>query len=90
MVNGFVYYNLVSTIHIHYLSIYLEIDTADGEVYWIQHYVITYVWELVRGFLRVFRFPPSIKMPFHDITETMLIVALNAIALSLTLICELC
>ena len=35
-----------------------------GEVYSIQHYVIKFVSDLrqVGGFLRVFRFPPTIKL----------------------------
>jgi hypothetical protein len=38
--------------------------SVHGEVYSIQHYVITFVSELqqVGGFLWVFRFPPSIKL----------------------------
>ena len=37
---------------------------AHGKVYSIQHYVITFVSDLrqVGGFLRVFRFPPPIKL----------------------------
>ena len=39
-------------------------NTVRGEVYSIQHYVIKFVSDLrqVNGFLRVFRFPPPIKM----------------------------
>ena len=39
--------------------------TANGEVYSIQYYVIKVVSDLqqVGGFLRVFRFPPPIKLP---------------------------
>ena len=38
--------------------------SAHGEVYLIQHYVIKFVSDLrqVRGFLRVIRFPPPIKL----------------------------
>ena len=39
-------------------------NPADGEVYSIQLYVIRFVSDLVQvgGFLRVFRFPPPIKL----------------------------
>jgi hypothetical protein len=38
--------------------------SVHGEVYSIQHYVITFVSDLmqVSGFLRVLRFPPPIKL----------------------------
>jgi hypothetical protein len=39
---------------------------ADDEVYSIQHYVIKFASDLrqVGGFLRVLRFPPSIKLKY--------------------------
>ena len=39
-------------------------NPADGDVYSIQHYMIKFVSDLqqVDGFLRVLRFPPSIKL----------------------------
>ena len=39
-------------------------NSANGEVYSIQHYVIKSVSDLwqVNGFLQVFWFPPSIKL----------------------------
>jgi len=39
-------------------------NPAHGEVYSIQHYVIKFVSDLrqIRGFLRVLRFPPAIKL----------------------------
>jgi IS4 transposase len=39
-------------------------NTVHGKVYSIQHYVIKFVSDLrqVVGFLRVFRFPPPIKL----------------------------
>jgi hypothetical protein len=39
-------------------------NLVDGEVYWIQHYVIKFVSDLrqVGGFLRIPRFPPPIKL----------------------------
>jgi hypothetical protein len=56
-----------------------------GEVYSIQHYVIKFISDSrqVGGFLRVFRFPPSIKLTVHDITEILLKVALSTITLTL-------
>jgi hypothetical protein len=41
----------------------LRSNTASGEVYSIQHFVIKFVSDLwqVGGFLRVLRFPPPIK-----------------------------
>jgi hypothetical protein len=43
----------------------LSLNTAFGEVYSIQQYVIKFVSDLrhVGGFLRVLRFPPPIKWP---------------------------
>ena len=42
----------------------VSVNPVHGEVYWIQHYVIKFVSDLrqVSGFLRVFRFPPPIKL----------------------------
>ena len=39
-------------------------NPTDGDVYSIQHYMINFVSDLqqVDGFLRVLRFPPSIKL----------------------------
>jgi len=56
-----------------------EFDTAHGEVYSIQHYVIKIVRDLrqVGRFLRVLRFPPPRHS--HDIAEILLKVALNTI-----------
>ena len=41
-----------------------EFEPRSGEVYLIQHYVIKFVSDLqqVGGFLRVLRFPPTIKL----------------------------
>ena len=52
-----------------------------GEVYSIQHYVIKIASDLwqVGGFLRLLRFTPPNKTDLHDITETLLKVALNTI-----------
>ena len=54
------------------------------EVYSILHYMIKFVSDLrqVGGFIRVLRFPPSNKTENHDITETLLKVALNTITLT--------
>jgi hypothetical protein len=56
-------------------------NPVHGEVYSIQHYVIKFDIDLqqVGGFLLVLRFPPPIKIDRHDITEILLIVALNTI-----------
>ena len=64
MANVFAYYCLVSTIQIHYLSIYLELNPAHGEVYSIQHYVLMFVNDVLQvgGFLQVLRFTPLIKL----------------------------
>ena len=42
----------------------VSLNPAHGEVYSIQHYVIKFVSDLrqVDGFLRVLRFPPTIKL----------------------------
>jgi|JYMV01.1.fsa_nt_gi hypothetical protein len=53
-------------LHVQSLSITTEVvssNSALGEVYWIQH-VIKLISDLrqVSGFLRVFRFPPPIKL----------------------------
>jgi len=47
----------------------------------VQHYVIKFVSNLrqVGGFLRVLRFPPPIKLTYHDKTEILLKLPLNAI-----------
>ena len=60
-------------------------NPAHGEVYSIQHYVIKLISDSrqVGSFLRVFRFPPSIKLTGHDITEILLKVALSTITLTL-------
>ena len=56
-------------------------NPVHGEVYSIQYYVINFASDLrqVGGFLRVFPFPPSIKIDSHDITEILLKVTLNTI-----------
>ena len=43
----------------------VSLNSADGEVYSLQHYVIKFVIDLwlVCGFLQVFQFPPPIKLP---------------------------
>ena len=60
-------------------------NLVHGKVYLIQHYVIKFVSDLrqVDGFLRVFRFPPPIKLTTM-ITIILLKVALNTIALTPT------
>ena len=42
----------------------VSLNPSNGEVYYIQHYVIKFVSDLrqVGGFLRVLRFPPPIKL----------------------------
>ena len=52
----------VISVYHHYNIV--SLNPAHGEVYSIQHYVITFVSDLrqVGGFLRVFRFPPPIKL----------------------------
>ena len=47
-----------------YINTFHFLESRSGEVYSIQHYVIKFVSDLrhVSGFLRVFRFPPSIKL----------------------------
>ena len=58
---------------------YGSLDTANGEVYSIQHYVMKFISDLrqVDGFLWVQRF----KTDRHDITEKFLKVALNTITI---------
>ena len=43
----------------------MSLNTAHGEVYLIQHYVIKFVSDLMQvcGFLRVLQFPPPINLP---------------------------
>jgi len=62
----------------------VSLNPAHGEVYSIQQYVRTFVNDLrqVGGFLHVLQFPPSIKLT-ATITEILLEVALNTIALTL-------
>ena len=59
-------------------------NPAHGEVYSIQHYVIKFISVLrqVAGFLRVFWFPPPIKLTTHNIAEILLKVTLNTITLT--------
>ena len=56
-------------------------NPVHGEVYSIQHYVIKFVSDLrqVGGFLRVFRFPPPIKLTANGIAEILLKVTFNNI-----------
>ena len=63
----------------------LSSNLVHGKVYLIQHYVIKFVSDLrqVDGFLRVFQFPPPIKLTTM-ITIILLKVALNTIALTPT------
>ena len=67
-----------------YLSSVFEFKSRSGEVYSIQHYVITFVSDLrqVGGFRRVLRFQSTNKTDRHDITEILLKVALNIITLT--------
>jgi hypothetical protein len=46
---------------VHITTNAVSSNPAHGEVYWIQHYVIKSLRQ-VGGFLRVFRFPPPIKL----------------------------
>jgi hypothetical protein len=57
----------------------VNLDLAHGVVYSIQHNVIKFVSDFrqVGGFLWVLHFPPPIKVTATDITEILLIVALN-------------
>jgi len=60
IVVGFITTYAISAYH-HLLC---ELESRPGEVYSIQHYVIKFISDLrqVSGFLRVLRFPPSIKL----------------------------
>jgi hypothetical protein len=61
-------------------------NPAHGEVYFTQHDVIHFVSDLrqVGGFLQVLWFPPPIKLTAtYDITEILLKMALDTIALNL-------
>ena len=62
-------------------------NTAHGEMYSIQLYVIKFVSDLLKvgGFLQVFWFPPN-KTDYHDITKILLKVALNATTLTLLIL----
>ena len=58
-------------------------NPVHGEVNSMQHYVVTFVNFLrqARGFLRILRFPPPIKLT--DITEIWLKVVLNTLTLKI-------
>ena len=62
-------------------------NSADGEVYSIQHHVIKFVSDLqeVCRFLQVLQFPLQIKLTATYLTEILLKVALNTLTLTLTL-----
>ena len=65
---------------VHFTTKVVSSNLADGEVYSMQLYVTKFIsdlWE-VGGFLRVLRFPPSIKLT-AIITEILLKVALNTL-----------
>jgi hypothetical protein len=59
-------------------------NLAHGEVYSIQQFVIKFVSDLrqVDDFLRVLLFPPPIKLTRNHITEILLKMVLNTIALT--------
>jgi len=67
----------------------LSSNSAHGEVYLIQRYVIKFVSDLrqVGGFLRVLWVSSTNKTERHDITEILLKVALNTITLYTLLPC---
>ena len=61
-------------------------NPTHGEVYLIHHYVINYVSDLrkVDCFLRVLQISSTNKTDRHDITEILLKVTLNNIAITTT------
>ena len=61
-----------------------EFESRSCEVYLIQHYVIKFISDLwqVGGFLRVLRFHATKKTDRHNITEILLKVVLNTIAIT--------
>ena len=61
-----------------------SVESRSDEVYSIQHYVLKFVSYLrqVSSFHRVLRFPPPIKLTATILTEILLKVALNIIALT--------
>jgi hypothetical protein len=63
----------------------VNLNPSYDQVYSIQHYVIKFASDLwqVSGFLRVLRFPPPIKLDCHNLTEILLKVTVNTIALTL-------
>ena len=60
MVVGFIITYAISAYH----NYRCEFESLSGEVYSIQHYVIKFASDLRQfgGYLRVFRFPPPIKL----------------------------
>ena len=60
----------------------MSLNPAHGEVYLIQHYVITFVSDLrqVCGFPRILRFPPPIKLTAMIKTEILLKVTLKTVS----------
>ena len=63
----------------------VNLNPSYDQVYSIQHYVIKFASDLwqVSGFLRVLQFPPPIKLDCHNLTEILLKVTVNTIALTL-------
>ena len=49
---------------VHITTNIVSSNPAHGELYSIQHYVVKFVSDLrqIGGFLRIFRFPPPIKL----------------------------
>ena len=95
----YIHYLGVSILHLWFPDWNLELFTvwcfifflcvssnpANGEGYSIQHYVIEFVSDLrqVVGFLRVFRFPPPIKLTTTKKLKYFFKVALNTITIVL-------
>ena len=63
----------------------MSLNPVHGEAHWIQNYVIKFVSDLrqVGGFSAVTPVFSTNKTDRHDITETLLKVALNTITLTL-------
>jgi hypothetical protein len=72
---------------VHITSKVASSNPADGEVYFIQHYVIEFVSDLrqVCCFLQVLQFSLQIKLTATYLTKILLQVALNTITITLTL-----
>jgi hypothetical protein len=77
---------IIRELYTNQAQIKSEFETRSGEVYSIQHYVIKFVCDLrqVGGFFPCSPVSSTNKTDRHDISEILLKVALNTIAITQT------